>query len=185
MLLFLSPKLGAQEVAIKTNVLSDAFLNPNLGLEVALNKKWTIEAEGELNLWTLSHGKRWKHWMVQPEARYWFCEKFMGHFLGLHLHAGQYNMGGFNGWYHMLGTDARKLKDERYEGWFLGAGVSYGYDFVLSKHWNLEGELGLGWSYTKYDTYPTCSVCGSKIQSKRVHNYVGPTRLAINLVYLF
>ncbi len=185
LVMLFSTSLRAQEVAIKTNVLSDAFLNPNLGLEVGLAPKWTIEAEGEINAWKLSHDRRWKHWAVQPEARYWFCDRFAGHFVGVHVHGGQYNIGGFDGWYHFLGTDARKLKDERYQGWFIGAGVAYGYDFVLGRHWNLEGEIGIGWSYTKYDTYPTCAVCGSKIQDNKSHNYFGPTRLAINLVYLF
>ena len=33
-----------------------------------------------------------------------------------------------------LGTDFSKLKDSRFQGWFVGAGVSYGYDWVLNKH---------------------------------------------------
>lgn len=33
-----------------------------------------------------------KHWLVQPEARYWFCEAFNGHFLALHALAGQFNV---------------------------------------------------------------------------------------------
>ncbi len=37
---------------------------------------------------------RFKHWMVQPEARYWLCEKFNGHFLGVHAHYADYNVGG-------------------------------------------------------------------------------------------
>ncbi len=178
------PTASAQEVAIKTNVLSDAFLNPNLGLEVGVAPRWTVEAEAEINDWTLSHGRRWKHWAVQPEARYWFCDRFAGHFVGVHVHGGQYNIGGFDGWYNFLGTDARKLKDSRYQGWFVGAGIAYGYDFILGKHWNLEGEIGVGWSYTRYDEY-NCLGCGNKIREKHPHNYVGPTRLAINLVYLF
>ena len=46
------------------------------------------------------------------------------------------------------------------------------------------GELGIGWTYNRYDVYP-CTVCGRKIRSNAVHNYVGPTKIAINLVYVF
>ena len=84
----------AQDVAVKTNILSDVFLNINTSLEVGLAPRWTLDISGEVNAWTLSHDRRWKHWAVQPEARYWFCDRFAGHFIGAHLHGGQYNIGG-------------------------------------------------------------------------------------------
>ena len=62
----------AQSVAVKSNVLADAFLNPNLGIEVGLAPKWTLDVTGQFNAWMLSHDRHWKHWVVQPEARYWF-----------------------------------------------------------------------------------------------------------------
>ena len=127
----------AQDVALKTNLLADGFLNPNLGIEVGLAPKWTLDITGQFNAWTLSHDRRWKHWAVQPEARYWFCDRFGAHFVGMHLHGGQYNIGGFDGKINMLGTDARKLKDSRYQGWFIGAGVAYGYAWILGHHWKL------------------------------------------------
>lgn len=173
-----------QKVGVKTNLLSDATLNPNLGVEVGLAPKWTLDIEGQLNAWTLSQGRRWKHWAAQPEARYWLCDRFSGHFFGAHLHGGQYNIGGFDGKINFLGTDTRKLKDTRYQGWFIGAGVSYGYAWILGKHWNLEAEIGIGYSYTRYDKF-RCAGCGKKTDTDRVHNYVGPTRAAVNLVYLF
>lgn len=71
----------AQEVALKTNLLSDAFLNPNLAAEVALAPRWTIDVSGQFNTWNLSHDRKWKHWVVQPEIRYWFCDRFAGHFV--------------------------------------------------------------------------------------------------------
>ncbi len=181
----LSTSVKAQVFGIKTNLLSDAFMNVNLGIEAGLAPRWTLDAEAELNDWILSHGRRWKHWAFQPEARYWLCQRFGGHFFGVHAHMGQYNMGGFDGWYHFLGTDARKLKDERYEGWFAGLGVAYGYAFMLGRHWNLEGEIGIGWSYTKYDVYEGCQECSPLLEKGKHHNYFGPTRLAVNIVYLF
>lgn len=180
----MSQSAWGQDVAIKTNLLSDAFLNPNLGVEIGLAPKWTMDVTGQLNAWTLSHDRRWKHWAVQPEARYWFCDRFAGHFLGVHLHGGQYNIGGLDLNANFLGTDFRKLKDSRYQGWFVGAGVAYGYSWILDRHWNLEAELGVGYSYTRYDKY-RCAGCGKKIEEDKPHHYVGPTKAAINLVYLF
>lgn len=176
--------MPAQDIALKTNLLSDGFMNVNLGVETGVAPKWTIEAEGELNAWRLSHGRRWKHWAVQPEVRYWLCDRFGGHFVGVHIHGGQYNIGGFDGWYNFLGTDAKKMKSNRYQGWFAGFGLSYGYDLMLSRHWNLEGEVGIGYSFTRYDRYE-CSICNRRVEAGKTHNYVGPTRLAINLVYVF
>ena len=174
----------AQDVAVKSNVLADAFLNPNLGIEVGLAPKWTLDVTGQFNAWTLSHERRWKHWAVQPEVRYWFCDRFSGHFVGAHIHGGQYNIGGFDGKINFLGTDARKLKDNRYQGWFVGAGIAYGYAWILGRHWNLEAEIGLGYAYTRYDRFQ-CAGCGKKIETDKLHHYVGPTKAVINLVYVF
>ena len=179
-----SQEFYAQKVAVKTNLLSDALLNPNLGIEVGLAPKWTLEVDGQFNAWTLSGDKRWKHWAVQPEIRYWLCDRFSAHFFGFHLHGGQYNIGGFDGRINLLGTDARKLKDSRYQGGFVGAGVAYGYAWILGRHWNLEAEVGFGYSYTRYDRF-RCTGCGKKVEVNKPHHYVGPTRVAINLVYLF
>ena len=174
----------AQEVALKTNLLSDAFLNPNLEAEVALAPRWTIDVSGQFNTWNLSHDRKWKHWVVQPEIRYWFCDRFAGHFVGAHLLGGQYNVGGIDIPFSFLGTDFKKLKDTRYQGWFGGLGVAYGYAWAIAEHWNIEGEIGIGWTYTRFDRF-RCSGCGKKIEENKPHNYFGVTKAAINLVYLF
>ena len=175
---------NAQKVAVKTNLLSDGFLNPNAAVDFAVAPKWTVDLSGEFNLWKLSHERQWRHWVFQPEVRYWFCDRFSGHFLGAHLLGGQYNIGGFDLGFSMLGTDFRKLKDTRYQGWFGGLGVAYGYDWVLSEHWNLEAEIGLGWTYTRYDQF-RCTGCGKKIKENKPHNYFGPTKIAVNIEYVF
>ena len=179
-----SSGISAQEVAVKSNLLSDAALSPNLGIEIGLAPKWTLDVSGQGNFWTLSHNRRWKHWLLQPEVRYWFCDRFAGHFVGAHLLGGQYNVGGLDIPFSFLGTDFRKIKDTRYQGWFGGLGVAYGYAWAMSEHWNLEAELGLGWTYTRYDRF-RCAGCGKKIESDKPHNYFGVTKAAINLVYVF
>ena len=174
----------AQKVAVKTNLVADALASPNLGLEIGVAPKWTVDLTGEFNAWRMGGDKRWKHWFFQPEARYWFCDRFSGHFIGAALHGGQYNIGGFNGRWNLLGTDARKLKDTRFQGWFVGGGVSYGYAWILGTHWNIEAQIGVGYSYTRYDQF-RCTGCGKKIRTDVPHNYWGPTSADINIVYIF
>ena len=180
-----APCAKGQEVAIKTNVGSDALLNINAGTEVGVAPRWTIDVSGDFNSWTLSHGRRWKHWMAQPEVRFWLCDRFAGHFFALDVQGGQYNIGGMTlGHYSFLGTDFRKTRDHRYQGWFVGGGIGYGYAWAISKHFNIEGQLSIGYNFTKYDMY-NCFGCSKKVASNRPHNYWGITKAAVNIVYLF
>ena len=82
------------------------------------------------------------------------------------------------------GSDLSELSDYRYQGWFVGAGVAYGYVWMLGRHWNVEAELGVGYAYTRYDKF-RCVGCGKKLERDKSHHYVGPTKLAVNLVYVF
>lgn len=172
----------SQKVAIKTNLISDAVTTPNLGIEFKMKPKWTFDITGQLNAWNI-HERRWRHWMVQPEARLWICEAFQGSFFGLHAIGGQFNIGNIDNNINFLGSDFSKLKDHRYQGWGAGAGIAYGYDWILGKHWNLEFEIGVGWIYCKYDKYP-CTVCGT-MEGSGHHNYFGPTKLALAIEYIF
>lgn len=185
---FLSLLLGlpsqAQKAAVKTNVLGDGFLNPNVAVEFAVAPRWTVDLSGQFNLWKLSGDRQWRHWVAQPEVRYWLCDRFSGHFVGMHLLGGQYNVGGIDIPFSFLGTDFRKVRDTRFQGWFGGAGVAYGYDWVLHEHWNIEAEIGLGWTYTRYDRF-RCAGCGKKIEENQPHNYFGPTKVAVNVEYVF
>lgn len=163
----------AQHVGVKTNLLYDATTTMNLGVEFALSPKVTFDLSGNYNPWTFSENKKLKHWLVQPEFRYWFCEKFNGHFLGIHAHGGEFNMGGIK----LLG-----MEDYRYEGYAVGGGLSYGYQWILSKRWSLEASLGFGYTYLDYDKF-YCEECGDKIGEETKH-FVGPTKAAVSLIYI-
>jgi hypothetical protein len=177
--------LGAQELAVKTNLLYDATATMNAGVEFGIPPKWTVDVTGALNPFTFNDGKRWKLWMVQPEVRYWLCQRFGGHFFALHGLGGQFNFGYWDTDFEFLGTDFSKLKDARYQGWYVGAGLGYGYAWMLGKHWNLEAELGIGWvHFFDYDKY-RCVDCDKKIAEDMNHDYFGPTKAAISLVYTF
>ena len=180
----LCTEVHCQKVAIKSNLLYDVTATVNAGIEVGLAPKWTCDLSANYNGWTFSHERKWKHWLLQPEGRYWFCDRFAGHFVGVHALGGQYNIGNLNNHISFLGTDLSVLSDRRYQGWFAGGGIAYGYAWILNKRWNLEAELGLGWIYTRYDSYP-CTQCGTKIADGKSHNYVGPTKAAVNLIYTF
>lgn len=171
--------VAAQRVAVKTNLLYDATTTPNLGLEAALGRKHTVQLFYGLNPWEFKEGKQMKHWLLMPEYRYWLCEKFNGHFFGVHLMGGEFNAGGID----LPGGLFKSLKDNRYEGWYAGGGITYGYQWMLSRHWNFEGSVGLGYDHIKYRQYP-CVECGA-LKKRGRSNYFGPTKLALSLIYVF
>ena len=176
-------QVRAQDWAIKSNVLYDATATINLGVEIGLAPKWTLDISGNLNAWSKDEQTRWKHWLVQPEARYWFCDRFSRHFIGAHAIGGAFNIGGINNNLSFLGTDFSVLKEKRYQGYAYGGGIAYGFAFMLSEHINLELEAGFGYMYLDYDIYE-CGNCGRRIDED-THHYIGPTKAAINLVFLF
>lgn len=169
----LLPVVYGQVVAVKSNLLYDATTTINLGLEIGLSSKWTLDLSGNYNPWQFSDNKKLKHWLVQPELRYWTCEKFYGHFLGLHGHYAKYNAGGIE----LLG-----LKNYRYEGKLYGGGISYGYHWLLGKRWGLEASIGVGYARLEYDKY-RCEKCGDKLGDYKT-NYFGPTKASVSLIYI-
>lgn len=162
------------EYAIKTNALYWATTTPNLGVEFGLSEKLTLDVSGGYNPWNdLGDNKKFKHWLVQPELRYWLCERFNGHFFGVHAHYAEYNVSGID----MLGLDGY-----RYQGNLFGGGISYGYHWILNKRWSIEATVGVGYAYLDYTKY-NCGECGTKIKDD-TQNYWGPTKAGINLIYI-
>ncbi len=169
----------SQNVALKTNLLYWGSATPNLGLEASFARKHSVQLFYGLHPWKASNGRSLRHWVLQPEYRYWFCESLNGWFVGAHLMGGEFNVGNVNMPFGLLPD----LKDHRYEGWFAGGGVTVGYQWMISRHWNFEASLGLGYDYIQYTKYK-CGVCGEKIKSSHAH-YVGPTKAALSFMYVF
>ncbi len=162
-----------QKFAVKNNLLYDLTTTLNAGVEIGLGTRWTLDASGNYIPWKF--GKvRWKHWLVQPEFRYWFCERFNGHFIGVHGHYAEYNFGGI-GFNH-------NLRHHRYQGHLYGGGISYGYQWILNNRWNLEATLGVGYARLHDKKYPIAE-CGTVIREKG-RNYWGPTKIGITIVYI-
>lgn len=169
----------AQKVVVKNNLLYDALLTPNLSLEIGLGRKTTFDLQVGLNPFKENaDDKKFKHILVQPEFRYWFCERFNGWFLGVHALGGRYNVGNYK---MPLGL-FKEVRDARYEGWFVGAGAGIGYQWVLSRRWSVEAEVGAGYVYADYDKY-RCGQCGTRLKSG-TGDYFGVTKAALSLVYV-
>lgn len=178
------------QVAVKTNLLYDAITTPNLGMEVSVGKKNTLQIFYGLNPWTFDTSKgerKAKHWIVMPELRWWTCSKFYGHFIGIHLMGGEFNASNVDiplpGAFFSGDNLRRGVRDSRYQGYFAGGGFTYGYQWILGRHWNIEAEIGVGYDHVWYDRYP-CYQCGAKIGSGGT-NYAGVTKLGLSLLYIF
>ena len=81
-LLLLSLPVGAQQIGIKTNLLNWATTTVNVGMEAAVSRKNTLQLFYGLNPWKFEGEKKIRHWVLQPELRFWPCESFNGWFYG-------------------------------------------------------------------------------------------------------
>ena len=166
--------------ALKTNLLyGGVALAPNLRAEMGLGSRTTLEAGLSYNGWNLNgtaeNNKKLVHGVAIAEYRYWFCERFSGHFLGAHAFGSFYNVSGRN-------VPLLFDKEYRYEGTAFGFGVSYGYMLPLAPRWGVEFNLGLGVAFMNYDKYG-CDKCDELIGNYK-KTYFGPTRAGITLVFL-
>lgn len=157
-----------QKIALKTNALYWGALTPNMSVEMALNHRFSTDWQLAYNPWTFQDDKKMRFWLIQPEIRYWLCETFEGHFVGVHLHGAQF-FGGFN--------------DKRYDGYLAGGGLTYGYNWILSPHWNLEALVGAGYARLWYKESPRIP-CNKCYENKK-KDYIGPTKIAISISYMF
>lgn len=169
----------SQNIGLKTNTLYWATATPNIGAEISVGRKLTLDLTGGYNPWELGNNKKFKHWIAQSELRYWFCETFEGHFLGIHTQGGEFNIGRINLPGLVFGSGSENY---RYQGFFVGGGISYGYQWILSPRWNLEANIGIGYNYIKYNKFEPCN-CGEQLENKS-SNYFGPTKIGLSIIYL-
>jgi len=187
----LAPLTSGAQFAVKTNLLYDATTTPNLGAEYGFNTKHSVNLVYGLNPWEFSSdkfGKRYaKHWVVMPEYRWWHCSVFNGSFIGVHAMGGQFNAGSVDLWlpggFFNGDNIVKEASDKRYEGNFIGLGFTYGYQYMLSRHWNLEAEIGVGYDYVWYDKF-RCGECGAKVDKGHT-NYIGITKIGLSVIYIF
>lgn len=166
---------NAQVIAVKTNAVKWAdHATFNLGAEVALFPKWTLDIEGSTNPWKWKDQKQTISWSLDGEIRYWVGrgEKFDGSFIGLHSGYAHYNWG---------------MKKYRYDGWMTATGISYGYVLPLACNgrWRAEANFGLGWLHYEYDQSGRYQFPGDIVMyDSQVKNKFGITRAGLSLIFV-
>lgn len=158
--------------AIKTNALYFAAGVANIGGEYAFHPHWSVDLPLVYSPYTLARTYRMRFLYIQPEARYWLDRPMKGHFFGVHLHAGVFNVSFDN-----------KNRYQSEKG-FHGAGISYGYAMPLSRRWSMEFTIGVGYAFTKYCTYYNVPN-GIRYEKDIPYSYWGLTKLGLNFVYRF
>lgn len=171
-----SPREYRAKAAVKTNLLYWATTSPNVALEFSLGRKWTFNAFAGYNAWKMRENSGLLHWLVQPEVRYWFCEAFERHFIGLH---GIYGRFDFND-VALPFTDV--LEGHQYKGYGIGGGIAWGYHLPLKKRWAMEFSLGVGYVYFEYNKLK-CNGC-QEFEGRYFKHYIGPTKASVSMVFM-
>ena len=162
-------------LAAKTNLLYDAALVPNVGLELSLGQGWSVGGNWMYAHW--SNDARHRYWQIyggELEVRRYFggraVEKpLQGHHVGLYAQAVTYDFEtGGKGY----------LSDFAY-----GVGLEYGYSLPVAKRLNIDFGIGFGYSGGNYKSYYPDAGCYVYIETKR-RRWVGPTRAEVSLVWL-
>ncbi|MCS2967991.1 DUF3575 domain-containing protein [Bacteroides ovatus] len=87
LLLFLFLSVGwlhcrSQRVAVSVNALPAIDGAFEAGVSYAIGNKSTVELTGSLRPWKREEKYVNRYWLIQPEYKYWTCQKFNGFFLG-------------------------------------------------------------------------------------------------------
>lgn len=174
LLLLCSSEASAQRFAVKTNALYWLTTTPNLAAEVALGRHFSLQMGAGYNGWKFTEGRTLKHLMLTPEARYWFSSPMERHYLGLY---GQYAT------FNLRNLPLLATNELAYRGRLYGGGLAYGYQWALGKHFGIEVSVGVGYLYLDYSKFHYTECCAERVSDHR-RTYIGPTRAALNLIYL-
>ncbi|MCM1490970.1 MAG: DUF3575 domain-containing protein [Muribaculum sp.] len=169
---------------IRTNMLYDAVLLPNLGAEFYLGKDISLGGNWMYAWWS----KNSSHFYMRAYGgelfgRWWFGKKahakpLTGHHLGAYAQIYTYDFE-FGGDGEMGGKPGGTLWDK----FMWGGGLEYGFSLPIGSRFNIDFSLGIGYStglYHKYKPSDTHYVW----QSTHRRHYFGPTKVEIALVWL-
>lgn len=174
---------GAKSVSLKTNMLYDAMLIPNIGFEIAYSNSWSVSSQWVFGTWqNKAHYQSRKIYGGELEARRWFGKKpknqpYAGQHLGIYI----------QGYSFDLQFGKQKGYTTNYD-WLFGTGISYGYSLPVVKNLKLDFSLGIGAFGGKYRKYysdknqATGIDCHVWTEDKRLR-YFGPTKLEVSLVW--
>ena len=167
-------------LALKTNLLFDAALMPNVEIEVPVGKRWSVNGEYAFPWWQFDRGKYCMQVLMGGlEGRYWLGsrksredrEVLTGHFLGLYAGGGKYDL---------------QWGEKGYQGeFFIAAGVSYGWATRIARHLHLEFNIDIGLLRTDYRHYHARDNYQTLLwQENGKYTWFGPTKAKISLVWL-
>lgn len=142
MLLAVSTTMHAQMLAVKTDALADLAMMPNVGLELTTGNRTSMAAQvyTTFNI----YGLNIRGVALQPEFRYWPISGAMNKlFIGASCLYSHYNLN--------REQTIEDPKTEAFKGDALGAGMSAGWVWPLTKyHWNIEASATLGFLYYEH-----------------------------------
>ena len=165
----------ASYFALKSNLLYDALLVPNLSLEASIGSGWTLGAGGMLAWWSKDAKHRyWRIYGGDLEIRKYFgtlskSKPLQGHHLGIY--------GDFLTYDFEFGAKGYQSKAT------YAAGIKYGYSHPMAKRLNLDFALGIGYLHSNYKTYVPRDGCYVYQETKK-RKWLGPTQAEISLVWL-
>lgn len=173
------PKQRAPYLAVRTNLLYDAVLVPNVGLEVWLGAGFTLAADWFYTWIPLDRQHfYWQTYGGYLTARYYFgkqaaAQPYGGHHVGIYGSMLTYDVE-FGG----RGCQADKFG--------FGGGVEYGYSLPVAKNLCLDFNLGIGYQGGEYKTYlPTDDGTGHYVwEGTYKRHWFGPTKAEISLKWL-
>jgi hypothetical protein len=166
---------------VKTNMLYDLALLPNLSVEAPFAGQYSVVLNAAFSKCDSKSPAYWSHQVNYAglEVRRWWGNRhsnpLLGHFAGLYFTGGVYDLRLFT----------KSLDAYGYlSPWSWSAGAVYGYSIPLSAKLNLEFSLNAGYFTGAYSAYnrSRCTDCYPEKQTGR-KSYWGPTGVAVSLVY--
>ena len=166
-------------MALRTNLLYDATLSPNLGVDVRVDSAWTVGLLVGINAWDIdkAKNKKWRHALFSLRARKYRDSLFHKGYYEADVIYSHYNVGNTKIPFGLYSA----VKDHRLQGDLIALGGKYGYSWILSRTWRIEAEAGVAVGYAWFKEYD-CPHCGTFIgNGDRI--FLLP-QLGINVVYI-
>lgn len=187
-LFVLLPQVAAgQDVSLRNNLLYDATGTLNAAVEVQVGDHLSLGVNGGFKSWprfliwdtdTKTNTTHWRHFLVAPEARFYFGEVFKGFFAGGDLLYIHYNVGNVK---LPLGLFP-EIRDYRLQGNYYAVGLFAGYAWRLGPHWRIEALAGMHVGYAGADKYE-CAHCGAQVGTMKGVSLL--PNLGVNIAYNF
>lgn len=171
-------------MGLKTNMLYDALLLPNIGAEFYVGKNISVTGDWMYGWWDRDKTHYyWRAYGGNVGARWWFGEKahekpLTGHHLGVFAGVITYDFELGKG--GIMGGIPRGTLWDRCN--FI-SGVEYGYSLPVARRLNIDFSIALGYMGGKYLKYEPKYGFYVWQSTHRLH-WFGPTKAEISLVWL-